>query len=131
MSVLTNIFIKIKHKFIKRTVIDLVYKEIFYGLYLTLFYSCVSSHLLSMMFIYFCGLPAKWETTKKEAESLPITTLIWMYKYMFMFGTACLILIIYGLGFNDTYQNTDAKSVVPLLVLILSHMLFPIFTISY
>ena len=129
MSVLTNILIKIKHKFIKRTTPELVYKEICYGLYLTFFYSCVSLHLLSMMLVYFCGLPAKWETTKKEAERLPIRTLIWMYKYLYITGTGFLILIVYGLGFDERYSNTDPKSVVPLLVLILSHMLFPIYTI--
>lgn len=129
MSVLTNILIKMKHKFVKRTIPELIYKELYYGLYLTIFYSCVSLHLLSMMIVYFCGLPAKWETTKKEAINLPLTTLIWTYKYMYIFGIGFVSLIIYGLGSDNTYHNSDPKSVVPVLILVLSHIFFPLYTI--
>lgn len=131
MSLLTNALIKMKHKFIKRTIPELIFKEILYGLYLTVFYSCLSLHLLSMMIVYFCGLQARWETTKKEAEKLPIRSLIWIYKYMYFGGTGFLILIIYGLGFNEKYYNTDPKSIMPLLVLLFSHMLFPIYATIY
>lgn len=131
MSVLTNVLIKMKHKFIKRSVPDLIFKELLYGLYLTVFFSSISFHLLSMMIVYFCGLQARWETTKKEAEKLHIRSLIWMYKYMYVGGIGFLILIIYGLGFNEKYNNTDPKSIIPLLVLLLSHMLFPIYAIVY
>ena len=129
MSVLTNILIKMKHKFVKRTIPELIFKELCYGLYLTIFYSCVSLHLLSMMIVYFCGLPAKWETTKKEAINVPLTTLVWMYKYMYIFGIGFVSLIIYGLGSDGTYHNSDPKSVVPVLLLVLSHLFFPIYTI--
>lgn len=129
MSVLTNILVKAKHKFIKRTFYELVIKEILYGLYLTIFYSCVSWHLLTMMSSYFLNFPAKWETTKKEAEKLPITTLIWTYKWMYFFGTGLLVLILYGIGSNGDYQNKDPKSVVPFLIMILSHLLLPIYTV--
>lgn len=128
VSVLTNILVKAKHKFIKRTFYELVFKEIIYGLYLTLFYSCVSWHLLTMMSSFFFNFPAKWETTKKEAERLPITTLIWTYKWMYLIGTGFLALILYGLSSDGDYQNKDPRSVVPFLVMILAHMLLPIYT---
>lgn len=128
VSVLTNILVKAKHKFIKRTFYELIFKEIIYGLYLTLFYSCVSWHLLTMMSSFFLNFPAKWETTKKEAERLPITTLIWTYRWMYLIGTVFLTLILYGLISDGNYQNKDPRSIVPFLIMILSHMLLPIYT---
>jgi len=128
ISVITNIIVKAKHKFIKNTIYDLIFKEIMYGLYLTMFYSCVSWHLLTMMSAFFLNFPAKWETTKKEAEKISITTLLLTYKWMYLFGTGFLILILYGLSSNGDYQNKDPKSVVPFLIMILSHMLLPIYT---
>lgn len=129
VSVISNMLVKTKHKFVKRTFYELFFKEISYGLYLTLFFSCVSWHLLTMMSSFFLNFPAKWETTKKEAERLPITTLIWTYKWMYLTGVGFLILILYGLISDGDYQNKDPKSVVPLLIMILSHMLLPIYTI--
>jgi hypothetical protein len=128
VSVVTNILVKAKHNFIKRTFYELVFKEIVYGLYLTLFYSCVSFHLLTMMSAFFFNFPAKWETTKKEAERLPITTLIWTYRWMYLLGVSFLTLILYGLTSDGDYQNKDPKSVVPLFTMILAHMLLPIYT---
>lgn len=128
ISAMTNILVKVKHKFIKRNIFELVFKEIFYGLYLTLFFSSVSWHLLSMMVSFFLNLPAKWETTKKEAEKLSIFTLIWTYKWMYLFGTGLLVLIFYGLISDGEFQNKDPKSVVPFLIMILAHMLLPIYT---
>jgi hypothetical protein len=129
VSIITNILVKIKHSFIKKSIPELICKEILYGLYLTLFYSCVAWHLLSMMSTYFFGFPAKWETTKKEAERVPITTLLWGYKYMYIIGTGFLTLVMYGLISDGDYQNKDPKSVVPFLIMILSHLLLPIYTI--
>lgn len=131
MSILTNILIKLKHSFIQKSIIEIVFKECLYGIYLTMFYSCISLHLLSMMFAYFCGLPAKWETTKKESEKIYITTIIQNYKYMYIIGTGFIILIIYGIVSDGDYQNKEPKSVIPLFMLLLSHLLFPMYTTLY
>jgi len=66
-SLISNIVVKWKHRFYEKGIVSLVIKEIFYGLYLTAFYSSVSFHLLSMIVVYFTGLTAKWETTKKRS----------------------------------------------------------------
>jgi hypothetical protein len=128
MSVVTNILVKVKHKFIKTTFYELVFKEIMYGLYLTLFYSCVSWHLLTMMLAFFFNFSIKWETTKKEEEKISITTLIWTYKWMYLIGTSFLVLILCGLTSDGNYQNKDPKNVIPFLIMILSHMLLPIYS---
>jgi hypothetical protein len=129
LSLVSNILVKIKHGFVKTSICTLVLKEIGYGLYLTLFYSCVSWHLLIMIILYFFSIDAKWSTTRKEASKLTIFDIINSYKIMYMFGSMMLVIVIYGLFPSNYYHNTDIHSVVPFLMMVLAHMLIPIFSL--
>lgn len=130
VSILSNVLVKTKHRFTDDNVWQILPKEIGYGLYLTLFYSSISTHLFSMVVVYLLGWKAKWETTKKEAEQLSVLTVIANYRYLYITGTAGLAVVIYGLvsGSDSFFQNRDVYTVVPFVMLWLTHMFFPIYS---
>lgn len=124
LSFLSNVIVRLKHGFYFNFW-ELIWEELFYGIFLTCFFGGLSYHLCIMFVIYFLKLNAVWGTTNKELQKITGLTFIYEHKKMY---------VVYGILFafvcwvNIYYNSEFFRLSIPIYAMIFMHCIFPLFT---
>ena len=123
LTPVSNIITKIRHK-LYTNVWTMICKEVYYDIFLLIFFGGIQYHFLKAMFFHFFGLNITWGATSKEYENKNILLKLKTYYDMYLVCFSVIIGCSLAIYFDNNFLNL--YSFIPLALNICFHMIMPL-----
>jgi hypothetical protein len=130
VGTVSNVVVTWKHAIKENRVADfaaIVWKNVYYSLFLTVFYSGLSFHFITVIAGHLLESSISWKTTNKEGGYIGLYDRIAQYKWMYVW-TIGLLVNMGGMYFwvEEEWRIRTVYSIAPLLISLVFHAIMPV-----
>jgi hypothetical protein len=123
LTPISNIITKIRHK-LYTNVWKMIGEEIYYDLFLLIFFGGIQYHLLKAMVFHFFEINITWGATSKEYLNNSVISKLVTYYDMYMITLITMIGCIFAIYFDHNFLNY--YSIIPIGLNLLFHIFMPL-----
>jgi hypothetical protein len=120
----SNIITRARHKLYKTSICKMIGEEIYYDIFLFIFFGGMQYHFLKAMICHMFDLNISWGATNKEDTSYNILSKFRMYYDMYIIGIITIIGCIGAIMYDEKLLNI--YSVIPISLNVFFHLIMPL-----
>lgn len=102
----------------------MILEEVYYDIFLLIFFGGIQYHFLKAIFFHFLGLNITWGATSKEYNNKNILLKLKTYYDMYLISFGIIIGCSMAIYFDDSFLNL--YSTIPLILNLFFHIIMPL-----